>query len=906
MASTIQGRDPARVVSTPLDGVPGLDAPVSDIFIEAARRKPGATFIASRSHPAESVTFGAFLEQALRVATALARRGLKHGDKVALISENRPRWCVAHAGILLAGGVAVAIDAQSTDETLAFVVEDSGARFVVASHGLIGRQALHDLPIPRLDLDADWLDLQAHLDDLPRPAGGDRVAALVYTSGTTGSPKGCVLTHSNLRHELHGMRVAGRLAERDVILQFLPLHHVLAQVGTYLGPAAIGMRVVHATLHRAEDLGAALQEGGVTILLAVPQVFHLLHGRLTRPLGLRLAIRACSRIREATGIELGRLLLLPVRRAIGRDLRFLVSGGAALDPLVQRDLLGLGFTVIQAYGLTETAGGAVADVKESPRPGVAGLPLPGVDLRIDEPAADGSGEICLRGNIVTSGYYNRPEESAALLRDGWLRTGDLGRLDLDDRLVIVGRRKEIIVLGNGKNVNPEELEAHYSRSPWIREVCVMAHDPSGGRAEKLHAVVVPDWDRFRREGMGNVREGIRFEIQTLALQRPPAERITSFALRRDPLPRTSTRKLQRYLVEPSGDDPARREPGPPDPRLDSERGRPVAAILRRLAGAEADLRTDAHLELDLGLDSLARMEVALALQSELGIRLEDEEIASAATVGAVLDLVLSGGRARAQGAESAPGSGAPGGSWASTLADAGPQDLPPSIRQGRGAIRVALLRVLLAVARTLGRIAFRLRVEGAQHVPPEGPVLICPNHVSFLDGFLAGLAIPPRVAPRGFVLGEAGYVQHRLTKPLADLVGIVPVDPSRHLRRALRAGAAGLKQGMALLLFPEGERSADGTLQAIRPGAPILSSVLGVPIVPAVITGAFEAWPRGRSLPRPGRVTIRFGPPLDPRRIVPPGTSPLEAQALVADALRRALIELGAPVTPPATGPGAP
>jgi long-subunit acyl-CoA synthetase (AMP-forming) len=191
--------------------------PVSDIFVEAAMRWPGRAFIASRSHPGESGTFGQFLDQAPRVATALRKRGIEPGDAVALFAENRPRWCVAHAGILLAGGLAVALDALATDETVAFILEDSGAKLAISTSALRGH-------IPgSLRLDEDWDELQAEAGDLPELEGGDRAMALVYTSGTTGMPKGCIVTHVSMQLELHGIPLAGELTSDDCILQFLPL-----------------------------------------------------------------------------------------------------------------------------------------------------------------------------------------------------------------------------------------------------------------------------------------------------------------------------------------------------------------------------------------------------------------------------------------------------------------------------------------------------------------------------------------------------------------------------------------------------------------------------------------------------------------------------------------------------------
>jgi long-chain acyl-CoA synthetase len=283
------------------------------------------------------------------------------------------------------------------------------------------------------------------------------------------------------------------------------------------------------------------------------------------------------------------------------------------------------------------------------------------------------------------------------------------------------------------------------------------------------------------------------------------------------------------------------------------------------------------------------MEALLDVEAALGIRIEDDE---AAAIGRVDDLVRL---AASRLGDEAPPEVESDHSWTRLVNEAGPEHLPPVLRAPRGPASRALLRGLLALTGVLARVFFRLKVKGRERLPQSGPLLLCPNHVSFLDGFMLGAALPWRLARHAFVLGENMYISRGPAAPLARFAGIVPTDSSRHLRGAMQVGAAGLRGGRALLLFPEGIRSANGRLQPLKQGAAILASELGTPIVPVLIEGTFQAWPRGRRWPRPHPVELTFGEALDPGPLRSQASSPGEAQRLITSRLRQALLDLGAP-----------
>ena len=317
-------------------------------------------------------------------------------------------------------------------------------------------------------------------------------------------------------------------------------------------------------------------------------------------------------------------------------MRVMVTGGSRFDPRIGRDLYRMGLNIVQAYGLTECSGAATLTRPGDPHIESVGQPLAGVEVRVlEEP--DGTrtrdhhdGEVLIKGPIVMAGYHNRPDATAAALRDGWLYTGDLGYLDDGGRLHITGRKKEMIVLASGKNIYPEEVEAVYAQSPFIAEVCVLGvarpDDPS---SERLHAIVVPNFELMRERGIVNTREIVRFDIEGLSLQLPHHKRVLSFDIWRDPLPRTTTRKLKRHEIErqyheraAETDRPAGRAAANGGTKI--RPGRPSrtrsgpSQVIRAAAKPGAIVTPDASLELDLGLDSMERVELLARLEQMFG------------------------------------------------------------------------------------------------------------------------------------------------------------------------------------------------------------------------------------------------------------------------------------------------
>ncbi len=839
------------------------------------------------------INYGELHRQVRNVASALLSQGLNQHERAAILSENRPEWVVAYLGIYIAGGTAVPLDPQISPEEWRRLLDDSEARVIFVSGLQLARlrEALQGSPLRDriISFDPAGQDecscslaalIEAGHSQAPTPqfpaCSPCDVAVIIYTSGTTGHPKGVMLTQENIVAEITAVLQTIRTSEHDIFLCLLPLQHVFASVMNFLLPLYLGAQVVFAdTLKRSEIL-AALQEAGITILATVPQFFYLFHGRIQEELehkgpvarmlfrGMLSLNRFC--IRRAH-LNAGRVLFGRIHRTFGSSMRLFASGGSAFDPKVAREFHDLGFTILQGYGLTETTGAATVTPVENNVIGSVGLALPGVEIAILEPGQGGTGEVAVRGPVVMKGYYKNPEATAQVMRDGWFLTGDLGWLDKQGNLFITGRKKEVIVLPNGKNIYPDELEAHYEECPFIREIAVVGiAEPGHEGAERLHGVVVPDFDALRARKTANAREILRDEIARLSHKLPQYKRLMSYQIQSDPLPRTTTRKIKRLELkrmiesgELEGADAAGAQAAASVEDLaltESAVGQEVVSALRETYRKDTPISLDMNLELDLGFDSMERVDLLASLERALGIELPES---FAVEIFTVRDLILA---LQKQTRADAGSGGALKQGWGSILsAEALEQeeDLKPHFS---GASVTFLKYAAVRMLYLLFKILFRLEVRGLENLPRDGPFMICPNHLSYIDALVVIAPLPYRVFGRVFFVGAAELFAHPWMKVLARVANIYPVDPDTHLLRAMKLGAFGLRRGRILCIFPEGARSFDGTLGPFKKGAAILAREIGAAMVPVGIQGAHEVWARDSRRIRLHKLRVGFGVPI--------------------------------------------
>ncbi len=589
---------------------------------------------------------------------------------------------------------------------------------------------------------------------------------------------------------------------------------------------------------------------------------------------------ACWAQRHGTNWP-GKILLRSLRQQVAPHLRLLVSGGAAVDVEVEETLDALGWEILTGYGLVETSSMLSFNAPGAALPGSAGRPVPGMHVRIANPDADGVGEIEVRGPSLFAGYRNDPAKTQeAFTPDGWFRTGDLGSIDREGYLHIAARKTETIVLADGKKLFPEEFESAYGTVPLVREIALL------GQNGALVALVVPDLAAARDFGALRLEDAIRDGLAAKAHMLPSYARITGFAIAHGALPRTQLGKIRRYLLLPLYEAAQRHEtPSAPAELSPEDRAlldRPeMARIWRWLQQRFPDknLQLDTVPQIDLAIDSLGWVDLTLALERELGIVLKESAVARIVTLRDFLSEAAT----------------APKAGKADALSDAEAPWLAPL-----GTVLVVIRALGDTLLRLIMRWAFRLRVEGLELLPQRDPILLCPNHVSYLDPFALAAALPRERLSHTCWSGWTGIVfTTRLRRLFSRAARIIPIDPDRAVMSGLAMGGFTLERGWNLVWFPEGGRSADGKLQRFLPGIGALVEKHPVPIVPVYIEGSFFAWPVGQKFPRPHRITVRFGEVIEPRPLIA-STAERARDQEIASAIRArvaALVETNESVT---------
>jgi long-chain acyl-CoA synthetase len=902
-----------------------------DRFVECEERWPNNVALEIQRHDRlESCTYAELRRMAESVGRWISENRFAPGSRLAIVADNHPRWVAAYLGIIAAGCTVVPLDTALHADQLTKLLKDSGASalFCDAKHAEIAREALAGLNVGLVLTDPDRLTQHSGVENWmgnlpaifengpgnfkPPSAADDDLASLLYTSGTTADPKGVMLTHGNFMGEVEAVFNWVDIGPTDALLGVLPMFHVLAQMANLLLPLVKGARVVYLETLNTTELLRALQERNITTFAVVPQFFYLIHerifqevkkrGRLTQK--LFTALVGLNRVLRKIGINAGPILFSKVHQTLGKKMRYLVTGGSRFDPEIAKDFHDLGIDVLQAYGLTETTAAVYANSPGNNVIGSVGKAMKGVEGKIIDPQAqeDGApaaGEVALRGAVVMKGYWNRPDATAAVLRDGWFYTGDLGYFDTDGNLFLTGRKKEVIVLSNGKNIYPEEVEAHYLKSPFIKELAVMGLEGKPGQGgDRLHAVIVPNFDALRQKKIVNTKEVIRYDVESLSQQIASTKRLGSYEIWQDDLPRTTTRKIKRFEVEKRvkanqvrklDDDselPAERPLTTEEAAwLDQPDVQRALNIVRESARtAPPALRPTHNLELDLGLDSMQRVELLSKIEAQLGGDVEESQLAEIYTVRDLVDAVL---QSAASGAGKA-GTRTTFAGWKAILAEepnAG--DVVSLI--GPQKLETFFWYMVSRLIQVVSLDRFDLHVSGIEKLPKSGAYIISSNHQSYIDPLILASILPRAVFERVFAVGTSDIFGEGFMLQLARSLRVVVVDPDANLIPAMRAGAFGLRQGRPLILYPEGERSIDGTPKTFKKGAAILSIHMKVPIVPVAIEGFYEAWPRNKPFQRFAPLKIVFGDPILP----PPESGASEAayEKLTAE-LKERVVEM--------------
>jgi long-chain acyl-CoA synthetase len=781
-------------------------------------------------------TYGAIARMARTFAGRIHDAGLRKGDTAVFWSENRPEWLAAFWGCLLRGVVVVPIDYRSSPDFLLRVSRIVSAKLVLVGQDVPPMRAAPDAPAAPVWLlhEMEWPETEPSPPP-PVVTSRDDIAEIIFTSGATSEPKGVVITHRNVLANIVPV-------EREVLkylkwsrpfapirfMNLLPLSHMFGQAMATFVPPMLGGVVVFMRGFSPVDIVAQVKTRRISVIVCVPKILEVLRDHV-----LRIAPEAASPSPKRHWARRW-WHFRGIHRKFGLKFWAFVVGAAPLDSTLEAFWGELGFVVVQGYGLTETAPIVTLNHPFGTKKGSVGKVMAGVEVRIA-----GDGEILVRGENVTRGYFNAVEETARAFEDGWFHTGDVGEIGPGGELFIRGRKKEMIVTPEGLNVFPEDVERVLHGIAGVIDAAVVG--VSAGGAERVHAVLVP--------APGTDVEAVVREANAALADHQKIRRALVWPDRE--LPRTEgTGKLKRTAIAQwasSGQVPALA--APPADR--------VAALVAKYAAGRADLSASTTLE-ELGLSSLERVELMVALEDAFETRIDESAFSVARDLGQLKSLV-----------EQAP---------KSDTASADPVEFPTWNRSwpARALRRASLPTWILPLARVFAWI----KVDGRDHLTrTSGPVIFAANHQSHMDTPVILAALPGRIRYRvATAMAKEFFKPHffpdqysriswftnSLNYWLAALFFNAFPLPQREAgaRQTLRYVGDLLAHAYSVLIFPEGKRSDTGEIGRFLPGIGMMASRLDVPVIPVRIVGLDNVLHHTWRMARPGRVRVIFGAPM--------------------------------------------
>jgi long-chain acyl-CoA synthetase len=699
-----------------------------------------------------------------------------------------------------------------------------------------------------------------------------------------------MLSHRNLTSMVSMLSSVFDMDTSDGVLSVLPLHHTFEFSTGFLTPLSRGAQITYLPELSSEHLAKAIKNGHVTGMVGVPALWELLHRRIRNRLHDRgklvgetadLLIKFNAWLRDKTPLNFGQLLFYPIHEGMGGRIRYFISGGSALNDKVQRDFQGLGFTILEGYGLTEAS-----PVLTVTRPenrmlfGTVGKSLPGVEVRIADPDPTGVGEVIARGPNVMLGYFGNEEATREALVDRWLYTGDLGRLDDEGNLYLVGRSKDIIVDTNGKNVYPDEVEEVYQESPYIKELSVIGLPD--GIGEKVACMVVPDNEYDIALSRADLRQKIEEHFREVSAKLPYYKRVKLLHFTDDELPRTATRKVKRREVVQMMQQLEERTRSAAGAAGSEELTGDAAWLIQIVASVSSRTLDEVSINSrlgDLGFDSLMFVELAQAVENAGGALTAPERLNEVQDVRELLTVV------NRQAAQSARRE-------ATRLrldAEKDDEIHIPDLLKAVGNKTVELAQ------RALYDRLLRTKYEGRSNIPYHTNFIVAANHASHLDMGLVKMALDD--AGEDLVaLAAADYFFDTKYKRayMENFTNLVPMERTGSLRQSLRHARSFLDRGYNALIFPEGTRSMSGEMADFKPVIGYLALAARIGILPIYLEGTYGAFPKGSTLLKSRDVSARIGRfiDIDELESITRGLPRAEAYRLISARVRHDVVNL--------------
>lgn len=820
---------------------------LTDILEKSAKKFGGKPSLTMRmGYRTVSLTYQEVYDLAQKIAAFLEKQGLKKGDIVLLLAPNSPYWVCVFWGCLLRGCILAPLNIQSTAEMVQKIAKQTEAKIIFKylhfKENLPSRLKSYDIEFVKELVD----DISLVRSSPPRGSFDSRhsgtgetsneVAEIMYTSGTTGDPKGVILTHKNIYSNVEALSRVIPVSEKDAFLSILPLSHMFEQVAGFLTPFYHGSHIVFA--HSPAAIAGLSKEYRVTKMVAVPEFLKIMMMKIeagAEEAGKKKIFNALMRV--SLGLKnktIQRLLFRSVHKKFGGKLRMVASGGAALDPELERKWNALGLILLQGYGLTETSPVISTNTYDSHRIESVGKILPDVEVKITPDK-----EILVKGPNVFQGYFkNEQKTKDAFTTDGWFRTDDIGELDKDGFLYIKGRKKYMIKGLGAQNVYPEDIEFELNKSAGIKDSCVIGLEKPGAGIE-IHAVLLPESEIRSAFSMAAAAKVVEEANKKLASY----QRITGWSIwPEEDFPRSAARKVKKEEVLKW----LRSKPAFSNQLADTE-GKEKSPLMRLVAEITdtdiAFINSRTKIVSELNLDSLLRIELVSRIEEKFGAEIDESKIGPETAISDIEEMM----RKKEPMKKVFAFKHWPRSWW---------------ISLGRKIMQSLFIFPLI-------KIFAQLKVEGGEHLEKLSlPAIFMPNHISYLDSAAVVMALPPKIRNRvAFAAAQdVVYGTYKRFSWLAELLFNTfpfPRQEQENIKSGLDYMGRLLDKNWSIIIYPEGRMSATGEVQPLKRGAGLIAAEMDAYIIPMKISGITRIMPYGKVLPRKrGIVTIKFGAPI--------------------------------------------
>lgn len=780
--------------------------------------------------------------------------------RIAIFFENRPEWLYAFFAGWNIGAVNVLIDMMSTAEEVKHIVTDSKSSVIFASDKNIDvlRKALRGVKEKPVIINIDKFKVPKRKKDVKEyEAKDDETIMMLYTSGTTGKSKGVMLTKSNIYKNIHWNNDAKRINNTDVMISILPNHHSWPLISTILCPIECGATTVLLKELRGDILLKTIKDNHVTMVTAVPRLFEMLYrglmDKINKSFIARVLLAFCrflykipfnrilfGRVKFPHNnvidiIPLTRIIFSKVHKEFGGNLKTFISGGAKLDDSLIDNFRAMGIIMLEGYGLTETAPMVTYHPFDKLRKGSAGKIFDEIDYRVEE-----DGELLVKGPNLFKGYWKNPKATKeAFTEDGFFKTGDLAVVDKERYLFITGRKKDLIILPNGKNVRPDQIENKLRNSFSIVEDAAVA-EING----KLFGIIVPAASEIRKHGDDRyeIIKHLVFEKYNSGVEN--YKKIQNFIVTNDEIPKTRMGKVQRYKLKDFVESQSLEKKKTKTKIPTFKEYSLLSEQLKSMTGT--DVFPEDHLEIDLGLDSLSLMELQLFIENSFGIEFSEGQIYNYSSVNELAEFMREN-KTTVKKAKI---------DWKSILIE----DIdwnPPR--------KVWMMKLANTLFRFFYKRGLHLKGSGVDNIP-DGPCIFAPNHSSYLDSMVMYTLLKRKHKQETYFFAKEKNFKNKFLNFFADRSKVIMMDINKDLKESLQKIAKVLKEGDKIVIFPEGTRTKTGDIGKFKKTFATISKEMKIPVVPVVIKGTFEAMPYTKKTPGRGNVSVEFLEPVSPEK----------------------------------------